>query len=215
MKTLALTITALAALVSLGGAEVPHGTYVGTSSTLVKYLNPDTLQTVAQESFSRKLTVLVGNPQSASGQTEANPFTLAVKPKKRGPSPTPGEIFAASARVFAVNGTPTVFQYWTLQDSATGFTGALTNNYIENGLAKDRVVANFGGPGGAPTNFKMHDARIASGLQCSLDAVVEGNLMKLKIRGYAYVPGEAIIHFNTKVNALKQAVPAPAEPDEE
>ena len=216
MKRLLPTIAAILAVASMGRGDVPHGTYAGTSATLVKYLNPDTLQTQSQESFSRKVIVFIGDPKSASNGTESNPFTLSVSPRRRGSSPTPGEIFAASARIFPISGTPSLFQYWTLQNTATGFTGALTNNYIESGLAKDRVIANLGGPGGNPAKFKMHDARIAPGLQCSLDAVVEGDQMTLKIRGYAYVPEQAIIHFNTKINALKQAASGPGlEPRDE
>lgn len=209
MKPLTLTALALALLTPLLPAAVPPGTYVGTSSTVVRYLNPDTLQTVSQETFSRKLLVFVGAPESASGTTESNPFTLSVRPKNSGAPLAPGQIFLESARVFPINGTPTLFQYWTLQNSTTGFNGALTNNYIESDLARDRVIANFGGPGGSPAKFKMHDARVAPGLQCSLDAIMEGDLMKLRIRGYAYIPGQAIIRFNTKVNAVKQAAPAP------
>lgn len=210
MKTLASIVCGLVIIGTTGRGDVPPGTYVGTSSTLVKYLDPNTLETVSQESFSRKLTVFVGDPKSSSGTTEANPFTLSVAPNRRTDSLTPGEVFAASARVFAVSGSPRLFQYWTLQNTATGFSGALTNNHSDLGLAKDRVVANFNGPGGTPTKFKMHDARVGSGLQCSLDAVVEGSSMALKIRGYAFVQGQAIIHFNTKVNALRTAGPAAA-----
>jgi len=166
-------------------AEAPKGQYVGSASTLVEYLDPNTLQTIASERLARKVTVLIGNPKSVAGQTEPNPFTLEVAPKRRLSSPVPGEIFAASARIF----TGALHQYWFLQNSATGFTGALINNSSEAGLARDRVIANFNGPGGPPTSYLMHDARIGAGLQCTLNAVVTGRQMTLKIRGYAFIPG--------------------------
>lgn len=207
MRNLALAAVTFFAVATVAGAEVSKGTYVGTSSTLVRYLNPNTLETVAQERFARKLRVFIGDPKSTGGQTEANPFTLTVSPKPR--ANVPGEVFAQSARILPVSGTPTLVQYWTLQNTATGFNGALADNHSDSALAKDRVVANLGGPGGTPSAFLMHDPRVGAGLQCTCEAVLDGDKMTLKIRGYAFVPGQAIIRFNTKIVAMKQATPSP------
>lgn len=204
MRFLLLLVAVVLFATVCATAEVPKGNYLGSANTLVEYLDPNTLRTVASERFARKMIVFVGDPKSSAGQTESNPFTLTVGPKKRQPSPVSGEIFAASARISAVTGIPTLYQYWSLQNSATGFTGALTNNYSEAGLARDRIVANFPGPGGSPASYQMHDARIAPGLQCTLDAVVAGRQMTLKIRGYAFVPGQSIVKFRTKIIAQRQ-----------
>ena len=186
-------------------AEAPKGEYVGSASTLVEYLDPNTLQTIASERLARKVTVIIGDPKSVAGQTEPNPFTLEVAPKRRLSSPVPGEIFAASARVSAATGNLALYQYWSLQNSATGFAGALINNYSEAGLAKDRINAHFNGPGGAPASYLMHDGRIAPGLQSTLSAIIVGRQMTLKIRGHAFIPGQAIARFRTKIIANRPA----------
>jgi hypothetical protein len=202
-SSLFLAIAVLSATVR-AQAEAPKGQYVGSASTLVEYLDPNTLQTIASERLARKVTVVIGDPKSVAGQIENNPFTLAVAPKRRLSSPVPGEIFAASARISAATGNLALYQYWTLQNSATGFAGALFNNYSEAGLAKDRINAHFHGPGGAPASYLMHDGRIAPGLQSTLSAVIAGRQMTLKIRGHAFVPGQAIARFRTKINARRQ-----------
>jgi hypothetical protein len=108
---------------------------------------------------------------------------------------------AASARIFPIpGGGSALLQYWVMQNTTTGFVGALVENHTDVGLARDRVVAKLSG---IPTGYKMHSGEIAPGLQCSLTSVVTGAQMALTIKGYAFVPGQAIIQFTTKINARR------------
>ena len=94
-------------------------------------------------------------------------------------------------------------QYWLLQNTATGFTGQLVVNHFEDDLARDKVIANLGGPGGTPAAFKMHDPRIGALLQTTFVSTVTGRQMTLKMNGYAFVPGQALIQFKTKITARR------------
>ena len=203
MKTPLLALL-FAVLPVLGArADVVAGTYLGTSKTTVKYLDPDTLQPLASEVFTRNEKVIVGPLKSAGGFTESNPFSLTISPTTPGPTPTTGDVKAASARIFPINGANVLVQYWLLQNTATGFTGQLVVNHFEDDLARDKVVANLGGPGGTPAGFKMHDPRIGALLQTTLTSTVSGRQMTLKVTGYAFVLGQAVIHFTTKITARR------------
>ena len=203
MRTTHLAIGFLAFSVSLAAAAVTTGTYRGTSKTTVTYLHPDTLQPIVTEVFTRNETVIIGTPKKAGVQTEANPFSLTILPTTPGTSRTPGEVKAASARIFSVGGGLLLLQYWLLQNTVTGFSGQLANNHYADGLAKDKVIANLGGPGGTPVAFRMHDAQIGPALQCTLSATVVDRQMTLKLNGYAFVPGWAIIRFKTRIVARR------------
>jgi hypothetical protein len=102
-----------------------------------------------------------------------------------------------------VNGGNVLLQYWELDNSDAGFVGFLTNNHAVDGVARDGVVALLGGPGGTPKKFLMHDASIGAALQCNMSATTTGRRLALKVTGYAFVPGKAIIRFNTKIDARR------------
>lgn len=197
---LAIALTLVAQPAS---ADVVYGTYTGSSKTNVKYLDPDSLQVIATESYASKVTLNITPPIRNGTVTETNPFSLLLAPFSRSDGPTPGEIFAASARIFAVNGGTVLLQYWELDNTDNGFVGFLTNNHTADGLAKDRIIALLGGPGGTPKKFLMHDASIGAGLQCNMTATTTGRQLALKVSGYAFVPGQAIIRFTTKIAARR------------
>ena len=202
MKTIFFTLGLVLIAASFAAADVTKGTYLGTSKTTVKYLDPNTLQPVATEVFTRNETVIVGAAKSAGGVTEGNPFSLNVVPTTRATPPADGEVTAASARIFPT-GAGVLVQYWLLQNTVTGFTGQLASNHLAQGLAKDRVIANLGGPGGSATAFKMHDGQFGVALPCTLNATGTGRQMTLKITGYALVLGQAIVQFTTKITAQR------------
>lgn len=197
-----LTI-ALTLLIVPAGADVVNGTYTGSSKTNVKYLDPATFAVVATGSYSRKVTVNITPPRQSGSVTESNPFSLTLAPFARGDTLTPGQVFAASARIFAVSGGNILLQYWDLDNTTGGFVGALTNNHVSDGAAKERVIALLGGPGGTPRKFLMHDASIGTALQCKMTATATGRQLAVKLTGYAFVPGEAIIRFTTKIDARR------------
>jgi hypothetical protein len=184
-------------------ADVVNGTYTGSSKTNVKYLDPGSLQVIATESYANKVTLNITPPVRSGTVAETNPFSLLLAPFSRGSGPTAGEIFAASARIFTVIGGNVLLQYWELDNTDDGFVGFLTNNHTADGLAKDRVIALLGGPGGTPKKFLMHDASIGAGLQCNMTATTTGRQLALKVTGYAFVPGQAIIRFTTKIDARR------------
>jgi hypothetical protein len=204
MKATLLILAFVAFGISVASAGAPKGTYLGTSKTTVQYLDPNTLQSVATQVFTCNETVVISALKKAGGVTESNPFSLSIVASKPKPAPVNGDVKAASARVFAgAQGGLVLLQYWALQNTTTGFVGQLENNHIFDGLARDRVIANLLGPQGTPAAFKMHDAEIGAGLQCTLAATVTGRAMALKITGYAFVPNQAIIRFTTKINARR------------
>jgi hypothetical protein len=203
MTTTHLAIGFLAFSVSFAAADVTTGAYRGTSKTTVTYLHPDTLQPLATEVFTRNETVLVGPPKKTGVQMERNPFSLTILPTTPGTAATLGDVKAASARIFFVGSGYVLLQYWLLQNTATGFSGQLVNNYYADGLAKDRIIANLGGPSGIPAAFRMHDGQIGSALQCTLAATVVDRQLTLKLNGYAFVPGLAIIRFKTRITARR------------
>lgn len=184
-------------------ADVVNGTYTGSSKTNVRYLDPATLAVVATGSYSRKVTVNITPPRQNGSVTEANPFSLTLAPFARGDSLTPGQVFAASARIFVVSGGSILLQYWDLNNTVDGFVGALIDNHVGDGAAKERVIALLGGPGGTPTKFLMHDASIGTALQCKVTATATGRQLAVKLTGYAFVPGQAIIRFTTKIDARR------------
>jgi hypothetical protein len=201
MKTTLLTFIAALFVISSATAGVTKGTYRGTSKTTVNYLNPSTLAVVATESYTCNETVVIAPPKKVGAQVEANPFTFVVAATSPKTPAVNGDVKAASARIFPASGGGSVLlQYWVLQNTATGFVGALGDNYIDLGLARDRVIAKLRG---TPTGYKMHSGEIAPGLQCTLASVVTGSQMALTIKGYAFVPGQAIIQFTTKINARR------------
>lgn len=201
MKTILLTLLAATLAASSATAAVTKGTYLGTSKTTVKYLDPNTLQVKKTEAYTCNETVVIGAPKKVGVITESNPFSLTVLATSPKVPAINGDVKAASARIFAtVGGGSTVVQYWVLQNTTAGFLGALADNHLSEGLARDRVIAKFGGVG---AGYKMHDAQIAPGLQCTLAATVTGRQMVLTITGYAFVPNQAIIQFTTKINARR------------
>jgi hypothetical protein len=185
-------------------AGVTKGTYLGTSKTIVQYLDPNTLQPVATQVFTCNETVVIGAPKSAGGLTELNPFDISVVASAPKTPPVDGDLKAASALVFSgIHGGLFLVEYWALQNTATGFVGELDANHLADGLARNRVIANAGGPHGLPTGFKMLDTEFGAGFQCTLNATVTGRQMVLKITGYALVPGQSIIHFSTNIVARR------------
>jgi hypothetical protein len=202
MKTLLFIFSSFALAVSFATADVTRGTYVGTIRTSVVYLDPNTLQPITTEVFTRNASVIITAPKQVGVQVERNPFSMRISAITPGSSSL-GGIKAASARVFAGANGLVLLHYWTLQNTTTGFTGRLTNNYYSDGLALDRVIANLGGPDGTPAAFLMHDAQIGSGLQCTLTSTVTDARMALKITGYAFVPGYAIIRFKSRIAATR------------
>ena len=203
MKTLAFVFGFLAFAFSSATADVTTGTYLGTSRTTVVYLDPNTLAPVASEVFTRNAAVVIGAPKQRGFQSESNPFSMSIFATPPGSSATLGAVKAQSARVFISSAGTFLVQYWTLQNTSTGFTGQLTNNYYSAGLARDKVIANLGGPGGTPATYLMHDGQIGAGLQCTLTSTVTDARMVLKITGYAFVPGQAIIRFKSRIVATR------------
>jgi hypothetical protein len=201
------TIFSLAAwlfcLVLPADADVVRGTYIGSSKTNVRYLNPATLAVVSAESYSGKMNVTILPPRQNGSITESNPFSLTLTPFARGDGLTAGQVFAASARVFVVNGGSILLQYWDLSNTVDGFVGSLINNHLADGAGKERVIALLGGPGGTPRKFFMHDASIGAALQCTITATTIGRLLTLKLTGYAFIPGQAIVRFTTKISARR------------
>jgi hypothetical protein len=197
-----LCMSALGALLSanpLAHADVVQGAYVGSSKTTVKYLNPATLAVLKTESFARKAKVSIVPPKVS----EPNPFGFAIAPYPRHDPATGGDLFAASARTVNVQGTDIVLQYWDVQETDTGFAAFLINNHIEEGVAKDRVMAFLGGPGGKLRPFFMHDARIGAALQSRISATATDRKLVVNITGYAFIPSKAIIQFTTKINGRR------------
>jgi hypothetical protein len=203
MKTLAVAFAFSAFALSFATAAVTPGTYLGTSRTTVTYLDPNTLAPVSSEVFTRNAAVVIGAPKQRGVQSESNPFSISIFATPPGSSSTLGAVKAQSARVFITSAGTFLVQYWTLQNTTTGFTGQLANNYYSGGLARDKVIANLGGPGGIPRTFLMHDGQIGAGLQCTLTSTVTDTRMVLKIIGYAFVPGQAIIRFKSRIVATR------------
>jgi hypothetical protein len=204
VKTALFALIGAVVGISVATAGVTKGIYHGTSKTRVTYLNPTTLQPVSTQAFTCNETVTIAAPQKARGVTELNPFSLTVLASVPKTPPVVGDVKTASARLFpSVFGGLVLLQYWTLQNTATGFVGELDDNHLADGFARDRVMANLSGPHGAPIAYKMEDAEIGSGLQCTLVATVTGRVMVLKITGYAIVPNQALIQFTTKINARR------------
>jgi hypothetical protein len=133
MRPLLLLLVLVLGSGSIADAAVTHGTYTGSAKTNVKYLDPNTLQTVATGSYGRKMKVKIGPRKQIRSATEANPFTMVISPSEREESPVAGELFAASARVFKFNGSDVLLQYWTLQNTSSGFRGALTDKHSAKG----------------------------------------------------------------------------------
>ena len=203
MKTLIVVFGFVAYAFSFATADVTPGTYFGTSRTTVTYLDPNTLQPVSSEVFTRNAAVVIGAPKQRGVQVESNPFSMSIFATPAGSSSTLGAVKAQSARVFVTSSGTFLVQYWTLQNTTTGFTGQLANNYYSAGLARDKVIANLGGPGGTRATFLMHDGQIGAGLQCTLTSTVTDTRMVLKIIGYAFVPGLAIIQFKSRIVATR------------
>lgn len=200
MNARLLTLVLFAVAPALASADVVRATYSGTSTTTVKYLNPQTFQVFATERYSRKETVIVAAPKSVNGATEVNPFSLTIAPTVH-TTLLAGQVYAASARIFTINGTPLLLQYWSLQNTSTGFTGILSSAHADINLAKDRVIALLGGPGGTPRKFQMYDSN--SALVCRMTGTATDNQLAIKITGYAVIPGQAVIQFTTKINSLR------------
>jgi hypothetical protein len=183
----------------VANADVVPGAYVGSSKTTVKYLNPTTLAVMKTQSFARKAKVAIVPPKVS----EPNPFGFAIAPFPRSDPAAGGDLFAASARIINVQGTDVLLQYWDVQNTDTGFVAFLINNHIEEGVAKDRVMAFLGGPGGKLRPFFMHDARIGAALQSRIAATATDRKLVVNITGYAFIPNKAIIQFTTKINGRR------------
>ena len=197
-----LCISALGALLitpPCADADVVQGAYVGSSKTTVKYLNPATLAVTKTQSFARKAKVSIVPPKVS----EPNPFGFAIAPYPRHDPAAGGDLFAASARMINVQGTEVLLQYWDVQETDTGFAAFLINNHIEEGVAKDRVMAFLGGPGGKLRPFFMHDARIGAALQSRISATATDRKLVVNITGFAFIPSKAIIQFATKINGRR------------
>jgi hypothetical protein len=124
MKIASLLLAGLLAVASAAPAGAPKGTYLGTSKTTVNYLDPNTLQVVATQVFTCNESIVVRAPKSADGITEANPFSLAIRATAPKTPPVDGDLEAVSARTIkSVTGANVLVQYWSLQNTATGFVG--------------------------------------------------------------------------------------------
>jgi hypothetical protein len=203
LRSAFFALSALALLASPGRADVVEATYTGSSRTNVRYLNPNTLQVVARESYTRKIRLVISPPRRLGTAVEINPFALQLAPLSRKNPSVAGEVFAASARVIPVTGGEVLVQYWDLDNTSTGFIGELSNNHSAEGIMKDRVVALLGGPGGAARSFFMHDARVGPALQAKMTGTAAGRTLELKITGYAFIPSQAIIQFTTKIDSRR------------
>jgi hypothetical protein len=195
----AIALTAWVFSPTFARADVLPGAYVGSSKTTVKYLDPTTLAVTATESYARKAKVTIAPPKVS----ETNPFTFAIAPFPRDADLAAGDVFAASARIINVDGTDLLIQYWDVVNTDTGFGAFLVNNHIEEGIAKDRIMAFKGGPGGKLRAFFMHDARIGAGLQSRISATAIDRKLVVNITGYAFIPSKAIIQFTTKINGRR------------
>jgi hypothetical protein len=203
MKT-ALFLAVVATLVGAARADVELGTYRGTSQTTVKFRNPATLQVTATRRYSRKLKVLVTEPKAFGGVTEANPFSFVIEPINQGAVPIAGSIFAASARFIQDDDTFRLLQYWTVRETQSGFTGALADAHVADGLARDVLITPLSSPSGTLRAHKFHDTRLAAPLRVNIEGIVEGNELTVTLSGYAYVKNRAVISFQTVINALKR-----------
>ena len=169
----------------------------------MRYLNPNTLQVIARESYTQKIRLVISPPRRLGAAVETNPFGLQLAPLSRKNPSVAGEVFAQSARVIPVTGGEVLVQYWDLDNTSTGFIGELSDNHSAEGILKDRVVALLGGPGGAARSFFMHDARVGAALQTKITGTATGRTLALKITGYAFVPSQAIIQFTTKIDSRR------------
>jgi hypothetical protein len=194
------------AVVSPLNAEVPRGTYRGTAATTVNFLHPITNVVTATRRYSRKITVTIGAP--APGET--NQFSLNVKPTIPGPAPVAGDFYTASARFVTFGGSTQLLQYWSLVNTADGFTGKFTRSYLPEGFAIDRLVAPLVRPSGALKPHRFHDARVSPALQVTAEATIpEERKIALTIDGYAFVPNQAGVQFTTSIKAKKPTPPTP------
>lgn len=200
---LALSLAIACLLTTPAWAGVKQGVYVGSSQTTVKFLNPNTLQVVATKQYTRKLTVTIGAPKTNGGFTESNPFTLIIAPTTPGALPVNGDLYVASARGATQQGIPTLLLYWQLQSTQAGFGGSMIDNHYLENEAKDRVVAPIFIPSGAPTPHKLHsNATSPSGLT-SINGIALGKQLTVTIKGFAFVPNQAIIKITTKITAKR------------
>jgi hypothetical protein len=200
---IALLAAALVALTAPIHADVARGIYRGSSQTTVKFLNPITLQVEATRRYSRKLTVIISKPLAYAGSTEGNPFSFAVNPTITGGGLVLADFFTASARTAPVNGRTTLLQYWTLQNTQSGFTGSFVNSHPE-AAQRDRVVAPLSDPDGVLKPHRLYDASFGPTYQVTASGLVSGTDMTLTLKGYARVGTQAIISFETTVTAKKR-----------
>jgi hypothetical protein len=199
MRSFLFAALALGCLAS-SHAVVPPGTYNGTSTSTVKFLDPNTLQVIATKRYSRKTTVVIAAPLAG----EANPFSLNVKPTVSGSPPAAGDLVTASARNVSAGGTPLLLQYWSLTNTEAGFTGRFTDSHLPEGFGIDRLVAPLSTPSGALKKYRLHDARVAPGLQVTAVATKPAaKKIALTISGYAFIPLNAVVQFSTVINARK------------
>ena len=198
-RVLAIAAAALSLVLPSMG-EVPRGTYVGSSKTTVKFLDPITNAVTATRQYSRKLTVKIAKPLAG----ETNPFNLKVAPGTVTPAPVVSDFYTASARFVTTGGGTELLEYWTLQDTATGFTGAFTDSHLPEGFAQDRIILPFIKPSGALKPYRFHDDRVSPVFQVKANATLTDLKLKLVFTGYGFVPNKAGVQFTTTINANKQ-----------
>jgi hypothetical protein len=184
-------------------AEVPRGAYRGTAATSATYVNPNS-GAVKTRRFSRKVTVTIAAPLAG----ETSPFNLNVKPTIASPAPVAGDFFTASARFVTSNGSPLFLQYWTFQNTGTGFVGSFTNSHLQEGFALDRLIAPLAQPAGPLKAHRFHDASVSPAFQVSASATKPAaGKIELTIGGTAFVPAQAALPFLTVIHARKQTAP--------
>jgi hypothetical protein len=117
----------------------PADVYQGVATTTVAVLDPLSGQPVKQDTFQHNVQVLVGQPVSANGQPENNPFNLII-------GPPPGEsqlqegqfgIFSALSATVPLEAGPApfLFRYWELQAAGGQVSGTLVQDHVEEAAA--------------------------------------------------------------------------------
>ncbi len=191
-------------MVPAATADVANGTYRGTATTTVRFLNPATLEVEATRRYSRKMTVTIRRPLRYAGTAETNPFNMVVNPTVAGAGLVAGDLYTATARTAITGGRTQLLQYWTMQNTQSGFTGAFTNAHALERAQRDRIVAPLGDPDGALKPYRLRDASFGPAFQVNASGLVSGNQMTLTIAGHASVKAQAIVSFQTVITAKKK-----------
>jgi hypothetical protein len=106
------------------------GTFEGIATTRITQVDALTGQEGATNTYQMEETMFLG-PRATNGQGdyEDNPFDLVITPTAGNVPGAGGELFLTSAEELSAAGLFTgsfVQNFWTLQTTASGFTGTLT-----------------------------------------------------------------------------------------